>query len=206
MTPQVNWFPAPPLSGTYNATSTSLTESVTQRQTYYYAFWVTYNGLTVGYGLFELGYEPSTTYFYNPVSGVTAPFTYQPVFDVYPISESNSTLLSFYDNSSEVGIGNFLGGAPAQITTLSVYTEVAYIAVSYTVYDVQFLNLCNETITAGIVSISELTPSGVTVTLPPVQLSSTAYIMKITAPIALEISSVSGVPYIETMSLCLTSR
>ncbi len=201
VTPQVNWFPAPPLSGTYNATSMSLTESVTQEQTYYYAFWVTYNGLTVGYGIFQLGYEPSTTYFYNPVSGVTSPFTYQPVFDVYPVSESNSTLLSFYDNSSEVGIGNFLGGAPAQITTLNVYTEVAYIAVSYTVYDVQFLNLCNETITTGTVSISELTPSGATVSLPPVQLSSTAYMMKITAPpIALQISSVSGIPYIETMS------
>jgi len=199
VTPQVNWFPAPPLSGTYNATSLMLTESVTQSQVYYYAFWVQYNGLTVGYGIFELGYEPSTTPFFNPVWGTTSSFTYQPVFQPYNPS-GNSTLFTFYDNATEEGIGNFIGGAPVQFTTLTMYTEVAYIAVSYTVYDVQFLNLCNETITTGTVTVTELTPSGTTATLPPVSLTPTAYIMKITAPTAMQISSVSGAPYIETMT------
>ncbi len=201
VTPEVNWFPAPPLSGTVTATTSgtvnaSITPPTTQ-QVYYYTFWLQYNGMTVGFGIYELGYQPGSIY--NEQYGVSTPE--MPILDVYPVSESNTTLLSFYDNATELAVMTPTGVMPSgTIQFANVTVERAFIAATYTVYNVQFLNLCNETITAGTVYISELTPSGMTVTLPPVELSSTAYIMKITAPIALQISSVSGTPYIETMS------
>jgi len=195
VTPEVNWLPAPPITATVTVTGTGQVTvtpsySITSQQVYYYTFWLQYNGLTVGYGVYELGYRSGSIY--NEQYGVSTPE--YPLFNVYPISESNTTLLSFYDNGTELSVITF--GLPG----ITVTVERAFIAATYTVYNVQFLNLCNETITSGVVYASELTPSGTTVTLPPVALSSSAYIMKITAPIALQISSVSGVPYIETMT------
>ncbi|MFB6470689.1 MAG: hypothetical protein TU36_005590, partial [Vulcanisaeta sp. AZ3] len=199
ITPEVNWFPAPPLTATISATSTTATAtpqySVTSEQVYYYSFWLMYNGMTVGYGTYELGYKPGGIH--NEQYKFSTPE--MPIFDVYPISESNTTLLTLYDNATELAVMTPTGVKPSgTIVFANVTVERAFIAATYTVYNVQFLNLCNETITSGIATVSELTPSGTTVTLSPVALSSTAYVMKITAPIALEITSVSGVPYIET--------
>jgi len=67
---------------------------------YYYTFWLQYNGLTVGYGVYELGYRPGSIY--NEQYGVSTPE--YPLFNVYPISESNTTLLSFYDNGTELAV------------------------------------------------------------------------------------------------------
>lgn len=207
VTPEVNWLPAPPITTTISVISTvsstagvatpPTTIPVSGQQVYYYTFWLMYNGMTVGYGVYELGYTSGSIY--NEQYGVSTPE--YPLFNVYPISESNTTLLSFYDNGTELAVMTPTGVMPSgTIVFANVTVERAFIAATYTVYNVQFLNLCNETITGGVVYASELTPSGLTVTLPPIALSSSAYIMKITAPIALQISSVSGVPYIETMT------
>ncbi|PLC64710.1 hypothetical protein B7L70_10995, partial [Vulcanisaeta sp. EB80] len=202
VTPEVNWLPAPPINATVTVKGTGQVTvtpsySITSQQVYYYTFWLQYNGLTVGYGVYELGYRPSSIY--NEQYGVSTPE--YPLFNVYPISKSNKTLLSFYDNGTEHAVMTPTGVWPnGTIAFANVTVERAFIAAAYTVFNAQFLNLCNETITSGVVYASELTPSGTTVTLQPVALSSSAYIMKITAPIALQISSVSGVPYIETMT------
>ncbi|WP_069808305.1 hypothetical protein [Vulcanisaeta thermophila] len=199
VTPEVNWFPAPPLTASIsvNSTWTKLTQSnyTVTTQYYYYSFWLVYKGMTVGFGIYELGYKPGSIY--NEQYGVSTPE--KPIFN--PVTNGNTTLLSFYDSASELAVMTPTGVKPSgTIVFANVTVERAFIAATYTVYNVQFLNLCNETITTGTVYATELTPSGVTVTLPPVQLSSYAYVMKITAPIALEVSSVSGVPYIETMT------
>ncbi len=192
VTPEVNWLPAPPITTTISVISTvsstagvatlPTTIPVSGQQVYYYTFWLMYNGMTVGYGVYELGYTSGSIY--NEQYGVSTPE--YPLFNVYPISESNTTLLSFYDNGTELAVMTPTGVMPSgTIVFANVTVERAFIAATYTVYNVQFLNLCNETITGGVVYASELTPSGLTVTLPP---------------IALQRSSVSGVPYIETMT------
>jgi type II secretory pathway pseudopilin PulG len=206
VTPEVNWFPAPPLSATYSATSQAFTYTIPSTpQTYYYAFWLTYNGLTVGFGEFELGYENVTSamVFTNPVDGVSLPYqpgvgAIWPVFDVYNPT-GNGTLYQFYDNNTEAAIYQIL--STNQGTYNWVLAERAYIAATYTVYNVQYLNLCNETITTGTVSIYEKTPSGATSLVGQVPLSSAANVSKITAPLALTITpSSSGAPVIEMLT------
>ncbi|MCG2879757.1 MAG: hypothetical protein L7G96_00345, partial [Vulcanisaeta sp.] len=201
VTPEVNWLPAPPITATISSVSstgvaTPAVPSVTGQQVYYYTFWLMYNGMTVGFGVYELGYTSGSIY--NEQYSFSTPVA--PVFNA--ITGTNATLQSFYTTGPELAVITPTGVSPSTGTIVfaNVTVERAFIAATYTVYNVQFLNLCNETITGGVVYASELTPSGLTVTLPPIALSSSAYIMKITAPIALQISSVSGVPYIETMT------
>ncbi|WP_054854154.1 hypothetical protein [Vulcanisaeta distributa] len=172
VTPEVDWFVAPLLTGKITVSGTgsvSPSITVTSQQVYYYTFWLQYNGMTVGYGIFELGYQPGSIY--NEQYKMATPE--MPILDVYPVSESNTTLLSFYDNATELAVMTPTGVMPSgSIVFANVTVERAFIAATYTVYNVQFLNLCNDTITAGTVYVSELTPSGATVSLPPVQLSS----------------------------------
>jgi len=202
VTPEVNWFPAPPLSATYNAASQIFTYTIPSTpQTYYYAFWLTYNGLTVGFGEFELGYESSTAWFLNVPWGTFLPHGIWPVFYVYNPT-GNGTLYQFYDNNTEAVIYQYFGtnfAIPGGV--VGVLAERAYIAATYTVYNVQYLNLCNETITSGTVSIYEKTPSGATSLVGQVPLSSAANVSKITAPLALTITpSSSGAPVIEMLT------
>ncbi|ADN50250.1 hypothetical protein [Vulcanisaeta distributa] len=203
VTPEVNWLPAPPLTASITARSSNvgLTASnyTTGAQYYYYSFWLTYNGMTVGYGVYEVGYNVTgSPGIFNEQYKFTTPEV--PIFQ--PVYGSNATLAQFYGSAGELAVTTPTGVNPSAGTIVfaNVTVERAFIAATYTVYNVQFLNLCNETITSGTVYVSEMTPSGASITLTPVTLSSSAYIMKITSPIGLKISSVSGVPYIVAMS------
>lgn len=203
VTPEVNWFPAPPLTASITARSgnVGLTASnyTTGAQYYYYSFWLTYNGMTVGYGVYEVGYNVTgSPGIFNEQYKFTTPEV--PIFQ--PVYGSNATLAQFYGSAGELAVTTPTGVNPSAGTIVfaNVTVERAFIAATYTVYNVQFLNLCNETITSGTVYVSEMTPSGASITLTPVTLSSSAYIMKITSPIGLKISSLSGVPYIVAMS------
>ncbi|MGC9136996.1 MAG: hypothetical protein ACP5H6_09125, partial [Caldivirga sp.] len=151
-------LPVPTFTGTFvSGTSKNGALTITSpvyfntTSTLYYNLQLYYGTIMVGSGVFAATYNFTKTPTTWPTSGGLAPavesgHSVYPLFSAYYANGANNTL---YAVGSEAFIKTALMG---------YYSELAYTAVHITLYKVEFVNLCNQTITQGIVQVT--TPYG----------------------------------------------
>jgi hypothetical protein len=111
--------------------------------TVYFNLQLYYGTIMVGSGVFNATYTYSTSGF---APAAVNSYLIEPVFQAYYANGANNTL---YAVGPEKQIA---------VATGTILSETAYTAVQVMLYKVEFVNLCNQTLTQGVVEVS--TPYG----------------------------------------------
>ena len=111
--------------------------------TVYFNLQLYYGTIMVGSGVFSATYTYSTSGF---APAAVNSYLIEPVFQAYYANGANNTL---YAVGPEKQIA---------VATGTILSETAYTAVQVMLYKVEFVNLCNQTLTQGVVEVS--TPYG----------------------------------------------
>ncbi len=174
-----SWLVTPTINASLTLDTTARLSYEAKAANYNYTIWLVYDGITVGFGLFKVGYNISET-------GTTREIILEPVIG------KKKELASYYD-----------ANATSVTMTVENFGDIrvvrAYVAATVVVYNVQFLTLCNETIKDGTVRVKELTPGGKVLALPPIRLSPSAPTIRLPTLIGLKVSEEDGVPVIEAI-------
>ncbi|ABW00855.1 hypothetical protein [Caldivirga maquilingensis] len=146
-------LPLPTLQGTFSSASVIPGESLTAEPFYYpttqleyFNLQLYYGTILVGSGVFEASYNSSSVNVYNAPLAIPSGYIY-PIFEAYYPSQYYPSLVNntLYGTAQEA----FFTAA-----TGSYFAEQGITAVHVALYKVEFVNLCNETITQGVVTVS----------------------------------------------------